>query len=166
MPRSIDGPGQQIEYTFQTNGVLLDDDWCAFLKEHNFLIGLSVDGPKEFHDRYRVNRGGQGTFDQVMSGWEHLNRHGVEVNILCTVNAANQDHGRKVYQFFRDGMGARYIQFIPIVERSTPDLLPLANLGWRERPGEKRLLYTQEGSSVTERTVGSVQVRTVLDRRV
>jgi len=150
-------PGQQIEYTFQTNGILLDDDWCGFLKQHGFLVGLSVDGPKEIHNRYRVNKGGEGTFDQVMRGWENLHRHGVDINILCTVHAANQDHGRRVYRFFRDSMGARYLQFIPIVERSTPDLLPIANLGWSERPGGKRLLYTQSGSLVTERTVGSEQ---------
>jgi uncharacterized protein len=150
-------PGQQIEYTFQTNGILLDDGWCGFLKEHRFLVGLSVDGPKEIHNRYRVNKGGEGTFDQVMRGWENLHRQGVDINILCTVHSANQDHGRKVYRFFRDGMGARHLQFIPIVERSTPDLLPVANLGWSERPGGKRLLYTQSGSLVTERTVGSEQ---------
>jgi serine-type anaerobic sulfatase-maturating enzyme len=147
--------GQRVEYTFQTNGVLLNDQWCAFLKQHDFLVGLSVDGPRHLHDRYRVNKAGEGTFDQVMRGWSHLRRYEVEVNILCTVNAANQDHGREAYCFFRDGMGARYLQFIPIVERSTPELLPLANLGWSERPGGSRLLYTQSGAAVTERTVGS-----------
>jgi uncharacterized protein len=147
--------GQQIEYTFQTNGILLNDDWCAFLKQHGFLVGLSVDGPKEIHDIYRVNKGGEGTFDQVMRGWENLRRHGVDVNILCTVHAANQEHGRNVYRFFRDTLSARYMQFIPIVERATPELLPLANLGWSERPGGRRFLYTQSGSAVTERTVGS-----------
>ncbi len=70
---------QQVEHTFQTNGVLLDDDWCAFLKQHDFLIGLSVDGPKAIHDRYRVNKGGEGTFDQVMRARERLRRHNVEV---------------------------------------------------------------------------------------
>jgi uncharacterized protein len=150
-------PGQEVEYTFQTNGVLLDDDWCAFLKEHNFLVGLSVDGPQEIHDTYRLNKGGQGTFQQVMRGWEHLRKHGVEVNILCTVNAANQHHGRRVYRFFRDELGARWMQFIPIVERATPETLPVANQGWSERPGGPRLLYTQTGSLVTERSVGGEQ---------
>ncbi len=70
---------QQVEHTFQTNGILLDDDWCAFLKQHDFLVGLSVDGPKAIHDRYRVNKGGEGTFDQVMRAWERLRRHSVEV---------------------------------------------------------------------------------------
>jgi uncharacterized protein len=146
-------PGQTIEHTFQTNGILLDDDWCAFLKQHRFLVGLSIDGPKEIHDRYRVNKGGQGTFDQVRRAWERLHSHGVDVNILCTVHAANQNQGRRLYRYLRDEFGAKFMQFIPIVERSTPDLLPIANLGWSDRPGGKRLLYTQSGSVVTERTV-------------
>ena len=150
-------PGQKVEYTFQTNGVLLDDEWCAFLKQHGFLVGLSVDGPKEIHDTYRVNKAGQGTFDRVMRAWECLRRHRVEFNILCTVNAANQDHGRRVYRFFRDELKAEWIQFIPIVERATAATLSLANLGWSEKHGRQRILYTQAGSLVTERTVGAEQ---------
>ena len=98
-------PGQRVEQTFQTNGLLLDDAWCAFFKKHNFLIGLSVDGPRELHDAYRRDRRGQGTFDLVMKGWRCLRDHGVEFNILCTVNAANQAHGRAIYRFFRDELG-------------------------------------------------------------
>jgi uncharacterized protein len=150
-------PGQQVEYTFQTNGVLLDDAWCAFLKQNNFLVGLSVDGPEAIHDTYRVNKGGQGTFKQVMRGWEHLRKHGVDFNILCTVNAANQHHGREIYRFFRDELHAEWMQFIPIVERATAETLPIANLGWSEQPGGHRLLYTQQGSLVTERSVGGEQ---------
>ena len=114
-------PGQTVQHTFQTNGILLDDEWCAFFKEHDFLVGLSVDGPRELHDAYRVDRGRQGTFDRVMQGWRHLRRHGVEFNILCTVNAANEKHGRTVYRFFRDELGAKWVQFIPIVERATEE---------------------------------------------
>jgi uncharacterized protein len=150
-------PGQELEFTFQTNGVLLDDAWCAFFKEHNFLIGLSVDGPQEIHDTYRLNKGGQGTFKQVMRGWDVLRKHEVDTNILCTVNAANQHHGRRVYRFFRDKLGATWIQFIPIVERATAETLPIANLGWSDKPGGQRLLYTQNGSLVTERSVGGEQ---------
>jgi uncharacterized protein len=149
--------GQQLEFTFQTNGVLLDDAWAAFFKEHSFLIGLSVDGPEEIHDTYRLNKAGQGTFKQVMRGWEHLRKHGVDVNILCTVNAANQHHGREVYRFFRDELSAEWVQFIPIVERATAETLPIANLGWSEKAGGQRLLYTQTGSLVTERSVGGEQ---------
>jgi uncharacterized protein len=150
-------PGQEIEYTFQTNGVLLDDAWCAYFKENNFLVGLSVDGPQEIHDTYRLNSGGQGTFEQVMRGWEYLRKHEVEFNILCTVNAANQHHGRRVYRFFRNELEATWMQFIPIIERATPETLEIANEGWSERPGEPRLLYTQTGSLVTERSVGGEQ---------
>jgi uncharacterized protein len=150
-------PGQRVQHTFQTNGILLDDEWCAFFKEHDFLVGLSIDGPRELHDAYRVDRRRQGTFDRVIEAWRRLGRHGVDVNILCTVNAANQHHGRGVYQFFRDELGARWLQFIPIVERATAETLAIANQGWSDRPGHKRLLYTQTGDRVTERSVGGEQ---------
>ena len=150
-------PEQIVQHTFQTNGLLLDDDWCAFFKEHHFLVGLSVDGPRELHDTYRVDRRGQGTFDLVMQGWRALQRHSVDFNILCTVNAANQHHGRTVYSFFRDELGAKWVQFIPIVERATAETLEIANQGWSDQPGQKRLLYTQTGNLVTERTVGAEQ---------
>src|SRR5712664_2732683 len=123
-------PGQAVQHTFQTNGILLDDQWCTFFKEHNFLVGLSVDGPRELHDTYRVDRSKQGTFDKVMRGWRHLRQHGVEFNILCTVNAANEKHGRTVYRFFRDEMVAKWIQFIPIGERASEETIAIANLGW------------------------------------
>ena len=150
-------PGQRVQYTFQTNGILLDDDWCAFLKENKFLVGLSVDGPQEIHDTYRVNKAGQGTFRQVMRGLGCLKKHGVDFNILCTVNAANQHHGRRVYRFFRDELGATWMQFIPIIERASTATLPLANQGWSDKPGGHRLLYIQSGSLVTERSVGGEQ---------
>ena len=151
-------PGQTVQQTFQTNGLLLDDAWCAFFKKYNFLVGLSVDGPRELHDAYRRDRKGQGTFDLVMRGWRFLKSHGVEFNILCTVNAANEKHGRRVYRFFRDELGATWIQFIPIVERATAATLAIANQGWSDRPGAgKRLLYTQTGDLVTDRTVGGKQ---------
>ncbi len=144
---------QTITYSIQTNGTRLDDAWCAFFKEHNFLVGLSVDGPREIHDTYRVNKGGQGTFDQVMRGWEFLKKHQVEFNILCTVHAANADHPIEVYRFFRDDLGAQFVQFIPIVERATAETLPLANRGWGQTETGKRPLYTQDGAMVTARTV-------------
>ena len=150
-------PEQTVKHTFQTNGLLLDDDWCRFFKQHDFLVGLSVDGPRELHDTYRLDRRGKGTFDLVMKGWQALRKHEVDFNILCTVNAANQHHGRAVYRFFRDELGAKWIQFIPIVERATEQTISIANKGWSEVPGQKRLLYTQTGSLVTERTVGPEQ---------
>ncbi len=151
-------PEQTVAYTMQTNGTRLDDDWAAFLKEQNFLIGLSVDGPREIHNTYRVNKGGQGTFDQVMRGWEVLKRHEVDFNILCTVHAANADHPLEVYRFFRDELGAQFIQFIPIVERVTPETRILANRGWGQTETGKRPLYTQEGYMVTHRSVKPKQL--------
>ena len=151
-------PGQQVEHTIQTNGTRLDGAWCEFFKEHRFLVGLSVDGPRELHDRYRVDKGGKGTFDQVMRGWELLKKHGVECNILCTVHAGNAGHALEVYRFFRDGLCAGFMQFIPIVERVNADLVPLANLGWGARPGEVRPLYRQAGDRVTERSVRPEQL--------
>lgn len=146
-------PDQRIQYTIQTNGTRLDDDLCAFFKQQNFLVGLSVDGPQAMHDTYRVNKGGKGSFDQVMRGLDTLKKHHVDFNILCTVHAANQDHPLEVYRFFRDELGAQYLQFIPIVECVSESLLPLANEGWSERPGGDRPLYTLGGSLVTERSV-------------
>jgi uncharacterized protein len=147
-------PNQTIQYSMQTNGTKLDDEWCAFFKEHNFLIGISFDGPPDVHDTYRVNKGGQGTFDQVMRGLDYLKKHDAEFNILCTVHAANVDRPVEVYRFFRDELGAQFIQFIAIVERVTEGILPIANAGWGETTsGEQRPLYVQEGSLVTERSV-------------
>lgn len=151
-------PNQVVQHTFQTNGILLDDEWCDFFKQHDFLVGLSCDGPRELHDTYRRDRRTRGTFDKVMEGWRMLRNHKVDFNILCTVNAANQDHGRLVYRFFRDELGAEWVQFIPIVERATPETLEIANSGWSApEAGSKRLLYTQTGNLVTERSVGSEQ---------
>ncbi|XXF79983.1 anaerobic sulfatase maturase [Myxococcaceae bacterium GXIMD 01537] len=148
-------PGQRVAYSIQTNGTRLDEAWGAFLKQHRFLVGLSVDGPREMHDAYRVNKGGAGTFDEVMRGLAVLKRNGVDFNILCTVHAANEQHPLEVYRFLRDGLGARHLQFIPIVERVTKELLPVANEGWGERPGGERPLYTQAGTLVTERSVNA-----------
>jgi uncharacterized protein len=117
-----------------------------------------MDGPKPMHDAYRVTKRGAGSFDQVLRGWEVLRRHEVDVNVLCTIHAANADHPIEVYRFFRDRLQARFMQFIPIVERTTEDVLPLANLGWGERPFADRPLYTQHGGMVTERSVRAEQL--------
>jgi uncharacterized protein len=145
-------PHQRIAYTIQTNATLIDDEWAAFFKEHDFLVGVSIDGPKEIHDAYRVDKGGKGSFDRVMAGLAHLRGAEVEWNALTTIHAANQSHGREIYRFLRDECGARFMQFIPIVERATPETLPIANEGWGE--GVKgRPLYTQEGTLLTERSI-------------
>jgi len=106
-------PGQTVLYTIQTNGTKIDDELAAFFKQHNFLVGLSVDGPQQLHDVYRVNKGGAGSFEQVMRGFHCLQKHAVDVNILCTVHAANTDHPLEIYHFFCDDLGAEYMQFIP-----------------------------------------------------
>jgi uncharacterized protein len=109
--------GQVVHHTIQTNATLLTDEWCELLAEHHFLVGISIDGPPSVHDRYRVDKRGNPTSDRVLRGLGFLGKHGVDFNILCTVNAANQDQPLEVYRYFRDILNARYIQFIPIVER-------------------------------------------------
>ncbi len=110
-------PGQRVEHALQTNGTLLTKEWRRFLRAKDFLVGLSVDGPREMHDAYRRDKQGNGTFDRVMRGMEHLQSADLRFNVLCTVNAANVEHPVDVYRFFRDDCGARFIQFIPIVAR-------------------------------------------------
>jgi uncharacterized protein len=105
-----------VERTMQTNGVLLDKEWMTFLRENRYLVGLSLDGPRELHDAYRHDGAGRSVFDRVVGAAELMRRNGVQFNILCTVNARNADHPLDVYRFFRDDIDARYVQFIPIVE--------------------------------------------------
>ena len=132
-------PGTRVENTFQTNGILLNNEWCQFFHENNFLIGLSLDGPKELHDAYRKDKGAHGTFDRVVAAARLLQTHKVEFNILCTVNSKNSNHPLDVYRFFRDELRAHYIQFVPIVERDN-------ETGY------------QEGSKVTDRSVQPEQL--------
>ena len=112
--------GWQVERTLQTNGTLLDDEWASFLAENNILVGLSMDGPRLLHDAYRHDAAGGSVFDKVETAAHLLQKHGAEFNVLCTVNAANVRHALDVYRYFRDELGARYLQFIPIVEVETP----------------------------------------------
>ena len=134
-------PGQQINHTLQTNGTQLNDQWGQFFKQNNFLIGLSVDGPQHLHDIYRVDKRGRGTFEHVMRGWHILKTHQVDLNILCTVNAANGDYPLEVYRFFRDELAAEFIQFIPIIERMN----------------ENGSTLIQSGHQVTERSIKPAQ---------
>ncbi len=113
-------PGMAVERTLQTNGVLLDDEWAVFLAENDYLVGLSIDGPRDIHDAYRHDKAGNPVFDRVIAAARLLQRHGVEFNVMCTINAANSERPLDVYRFFRDELQARYIQFIPIVEIDTP----------------------------------------------
>ena len=130
-------PGTVIYNTMQTNGILIDEEWCKFL-ENNFLIGLSIDGTKELHDFYRVDKGGHGTFDKVIKAAHLMQKYNVDFNILTTVHAHNADYPLEVYGFFRDQLKAKFIQFIPIVERAN-------DTGF------------QEGNTVTDRSVTAKQ---------
>lgn len=110
-------PGMRILNTIQTNATLLDDDWARFFKKHNVLVGVSLDGPRELHNIYRVDKGGKPTFDAVIQGILLLKKYGVEFNILTTLHAGNAEYPLEVYRFLRDVVGTRFMQFIPIVER-------------------------------------------------
>jgi uncharacterized protein len=131
-------PGTVLQHTIQTNGTKLDDEWARFFRENGFLVGISIDGPPDLHNAYRVDKGGRGTFEAVRRGYDYLQKHNVETNILCTVHAANADHPLRVYRYFRDELKAQFIQFIAIVERDN-------ETGY------------QEGNQVTARSVGAEQ---------
>ena len=133
--------GRQIDNCIQTNGTMLTDEWCEFFKENNFLVGVSIDGPQEFHDEYRRTRSGKPSWHEVMKGIRLLQKHGVEWNALAVINDFNADYPKEFYHFFKD-LGCRYIQFTPVVERivKRADGLTLA-------PG------MQEGGEVTDFSV-------------
>jgi uncharacterized protein len=131
-------PGMQILNALQTNAVTLDDEWCAFFKKYDFLVGVSLDGTGPLHDFYRVDKGGKPSFDKVLHGIELLKQHKVEFNILTTVHAANAAYPLEIYRFLRDEVKTQFIQFIPIVERAN-------ETGY------------QQGNTVTERSVTAEQ---------
>lgn len=112
--------GVKISNAFQTNGMLLDDRWGHFLKDNEFLVGISIDGPRKIHNQYRVDRAGRPTFDKVMQGLEILQTHQVDHNVLTVVHRANATKGKEVYKFLKS-LGIEFIQYIPIVERSSGD---------------------------------------------
>lgn len=138
LERKHQKPGTRVLNTLQTNGVHLDAEWCAFLRENGFLVGLSLDGPRELHDAYRHDRRGGSVFDRVAAAARLMGSEGVDFNVLCTVNAANGSRPLEVYRFFRDALEASYLQFIPLVERDN-------DTGF------------QEGTAVTARSVGPEQ---------
>lgn len=109
-------PYVRIENDLQTNGTLIDDEWCRFLKEENFLVGLSIDGPRELHDFYRVGNNNEGSFDRVINAVRLLKKHGVRFATLSCVNRKTSEHPVEVYRFLRDVIGSNQMQFIPIVE--------------------------------------------------
>ncbi len=116
MQRRLCPPGRTFSNALQTNGTLLDDDWCRFLADERFLVGISIDGPPAIHDRYRLDRGKKPTFVRVMDAINRLKRFQVEFNTLTVVGTHNQDHAGQVYRFLRKH-GSGHMQFIPLVER-------------------------------------------------
>lgn len=137
--------GRHIDNCIQTNGTLLTDEWCRFFRENNFLIGVSIDGPQEYHDKYRKTATNRPTFRQVMKGIGLLNKYGVEWNAMAVVNEYNVENPHEFYQFFKD-IDCHYIQFAPIVERTIArtDGLTLA-------PG------MQEGGEITDFSITAKQ---------
>ena len=111
--------GHVIDNCIQTNGTLLTDDYCRFFHDNGWLVGISIDGPQEFHDAYRKTRSGKPSFRQVMNGIRLLKKHEVEWNALAVVNDYNADEPQAFYQFFKD-VGCQYLQFAPVVERLMP----------------------------------------------
>lgn len=132
--KKVKRPGMQVEQTFQTNGVLIDENWCRFFHDNDVLVGLSIDGPRQLHDTYRKDKAGYSVFDKVVNAVHLMQQYNVQFNVLCTVNAVNSQQPLEVYRFFRDELKTPYLQFIPIVERDN-------NTG------------NQQGNQVTSRSV-------------
>jgi uncharacterized protein len=130
-------PGIIFENTLQTNGTLLNDEWCEFFRKHDFLVGISIDGPQHLHDLHRLDKQGRPTFDRVMRGLRLLQKHGVDYNILTTVNRVNANHPLEVYEFLRDEAKTSWMQFIPAIERLKNGVVTMY----------------QEGTTVSERSV-------------
>lgn len=148
-------PAQKIENDLQTNGILIDDEWCEFLKENRFLVGLSIDGPRKLHDLYRVNKGGAPTFDKVFAAAMLLRKYGVPFNTLTCINRVNAKRPLDVYRFLRRELGSTYMQFIPIVEykgfeRTAPHLWDSSRL---PRVGDPEVHPGHPDSIVTDWSV-------------
>ncbi len=123
--------GTRIENDLQTNGILLNDEWCEFLHANDFLVGLSIDGPQELHDKYRKTRSGKPTFHLVMKAVEKLQQHQVRFNALVTVNRHNVKHPLEIYRFLTRELGVTYIQLAPVVEPN--DFHTTAPQFWNEQ---------------------------------
>lgn len=137
--------GRRIDNCIQTNGTMITEEWCRFLRDNRWLVGLSIDGPQEFHDEYRRTAAGRPSFQKVMQGIRMLNRYGVEWNAMAVVNDFNADYPLDFYRFFKQ-IGCNYIQFAPIVERTIVDIAT----------GKKRLATVNDAASDAELTDFSV----------
>lgn len=142
-----------IRNTIQTNGTLLTQEWASFFRDNDFLVGISVDGPQDIHDKYRKDKGGAPTFDKVMRGVSLLYRNNVQYNTMTTVNHASEGRGLEVYEFLKS-IGSRYMQFMPVVE----------HVKYPEGKNGKPLKYarphivdpSEEGASIAPWSVGSM----------
>ena len=128
--------GKDIENTLQTNGVLLNEEWCSFFADNNFLVGLSLDGPEDIHNAFRRDCGGAPTFARVMRGAELMASRGVDFNILSTVNSHSEERGAEVYKFLRSI--SHYMQFLPVVEYVM------------ERPGKRPVIVSPDEENAVE----------------
>ncbi|MDP6282137.1 MAG: anaerobic sulfatase maturase [Acidimicrobiales bacterium] len=146
--------GRQISNAIQTNGTLLDDEWCAFLTEHQFLVGVSIDGPARLHDLYRVDKRKRPTFDAVMRGLELLKKHETEFNTLTVVNRSNAAEPLAVYRFLKE-VGSGFMQFIPLVEREPDAAAKAMGMGLATPP--QPAPENGEGPPVTTWSVGPDQ---------
>jgi uncharacterized protein len=148
--------GKTISNAIQTNGTLLDDQWCEFLAANQFLVGLSIDGPAELHDKYRVDKQQQPTFEAVLRGLECLQKHKVEFNTLTVVNRENSQQPLQVYRFLKS-IGSRFLQFIPLVERAAPLKMKTAGYDFASPPlpGEKNNVSTVTPWSVQAEQYGN-----------
>jgi uncharacterized protein len=169
--------GQNVSNALQTNGVLIDKDWCSLFREYNWLLGVSVDGPEELHNQYRVNKGGQGTWKQVIRAVETMQQEKVEFNILCVLSQANVEKPREVYQFFRS-LGVDNIQFIPLSEfhpdgspmpfTVTPEqygrfLVDVFDLWWPDRRKVRIRFFDNLAEALAGQKAGSCTLHTSCD---
>lgn len=125
--------GKTVHNTIQTNGTLLTPEWCSFLRDNNFLVGVSIDGPRDIHDRYRKDKGGVPTFDKVIRGIEMMYRSGVQYNTMTTVSKAGEGRGLEVYSFLKS-IGSRFMQFMPVVEHVRYPLTAAGKVNKGARP--------------------------------
>jgi uncharacterized protein len=138
--------GRHIDNCIQTNATLIDDSWCEFFHKHNFLVGVSIDGPRHMHDTLRTTHHHESSYDNVLRGLRLLTKHRVEWNAMATVNSANVEHPIEFYRYFRDELGCRYLQFTPVVERTA-----LSN-------GQQRLMHAKEqGGELTPYSITPTQ---------
>lgn len=145
-----------IQNHFQTNGLLLDQSWCELFKSHDFLIGISLDGPRDLHDRFRKAHNGSGSFDKVMAAIELLHTHDINFNTLTVVQADNGEHPLEIYQFLKD-IGSGYMQFIPIVERTGagPEVTE-----WSVRPAQYGQFLIKIFDEWVRKDVGEIYIQT------